>query len=67
MISHDLYPQDDPSPPLDRRGRVLRKWHRKVENRQAHKIEPQDTVIVDSGVSGVYVSYLEPQCRTSTP
>ena len=34
---------------------MLRKWHRKVENRQAGKLKPRDTVIVDSGASGFYV------------
>ena len=36
------------------RGKVLRKWHRKVENRQARKLEPRDTAIVDSGASWFY-------------
>ena len=34
---------------------MLRKWHCKVENRQAHKLKPQDTVVVDLGASGFYV------------
>jgi hypothetical protein len=34
---------------------VLRKWHCKVENRRARKLEPQDTAIVDLGASGFYV------------
>ena len=46
--------QKEPSPPLDMRGRVLRKWHHKVEHQRVCKLEPRDTAIVDSGANGLY-------------